>query len=208
MKELGISPKIRLPEEKAPPTDPERVAVLKFFDGFAKGTAASIKPAMGEKDRVVLELMDKSGSFAKATAAVDRIDLNTGTVEGKSYVMAVYRAGDTFQPELWSFAVEGEGRTIAKQSFDSYVQPVDVMNKISGAKLIDEWIKLVAAERKMADEPDEAFKPAARVQAQEKPDAEAPSEEPKGPIGAPPMRNHPTGPPIEPPGKRGAPGGH
>ena len=36
MKELGISDKIRLPEDKAPGTDPERVAVLKFFDGFAK----------------------------------------------------------------------------------------------------------------------------------------------------------------------------
>jgi hypothetical protein len=203
MKELGISPKIRMAEDKAPATEHERVAVLKFFDGFAKGTPAAIKPAMSPADQAVLDMMDKSGGFAKATAAAERIDLTTGSVEGKAYVMAVYRTGDSFQPQLWQFTVEGEGRTVTKQSFDSYIQPVDVMSKISGAKLIDEWIKLVAAERKVADEPDETFKSPARVQAQEKPDESSGGDEPKGPIGAPPMRNKPTGPPIKPPGPGG-----
>ncbi|HNG57438.1 MAG TPA: hypothetical protein PLX70_08335, partial [Solirubrobacterales bacterium] len=90
-------------------------------------------------------------------------------------------------------------RTIAKQNFDSYIQPVDVMNKISGANLIAEWIKLVAAERKLADQPDETFRPPARVQAEEKSeDAPASGGAPQGPIGAPPMRNRPTGPPLKP----------
>ncbi len=208
MKELGISDKIRLPEEKAPATEVQRVAVLKFFDGFAKGTPDAIKGAMGEEDRVVLDLMQKSGELGKAIGTIDRIDLTTASVEGKMYVMAVYRTGPSFQPQLWQFKVDGEGRKIDSQTFDSYIQPLDVMNKISGANLIAEWIKLVAAERKLAEVPDETFRPPARVQAEEK--SEEPQagggSAPSGPIGAPPMRNRPTGPPLKPPGP-GGPGG-
>jgi hypothetical protein len=45
MKELGISPKIRMQEDQAPDTDPERVAVLRFFDAFAKSAPQGIAPA-------------------------------------------------------------------------------------------------------------------------------------------------------------------
>lgn len=196
MKELGISPKIRLPEDKAPATEQERVAVLKFFDAFAKGDAAPLKAAMSEEDQQILAIMESTGGFAKSTGAVERIDLATGAVGGKSYVIAVYRSGDLFQPQLWEYAVEGEGRTISKQEFESYVQPVDVLSRIRG-DLIPEWVKLVAAERLLADEPDEVIKPPQRVQKAEEAETETGSS--NSPVAAPPMRRKPPSEPIKPP---------
>jgi hypothetical protein len=196
MKELGISGKIRLPEDRAPATEQDRVAVLKFFDAFAKGDSAPLKAAMSEEDAQILAIMEATGSFAGATTAVERIDLSTGAVGGKPYVMAVFRSGDLFQPQLWEYKVEGEGRTISKQEFSSYVQPVDVLSRIRG-DLIPEWVKLVAAERLLADEPDEVIKPPQRVQK-----AEAEETETGGgnsPVAAPPMRRKPPSEPIKPP---------
>jgi hypothetical protein len=203
MKEFGISPKVRLPEDKAPATNPERIALLKFFDCFAKAQPDGLKAALAAEDAAVLAAMTKGDGFAKACAPVSRIDLNTGSNGGKSYVMAVYRAGGKVEAQLWSFQVEGEDRTIAKQAFASYVQPVDVMGKISGSNLIADWIKLVDAEKALANEPDQALKPTARVQETEKDAGDGGgSEEPSGPIGAPPMRNKPPPGGIEPPGRR------
>jgi hypothetical protein len=197
MKELGISDKIRLPEEKAPATDPERVAVLKFFDGFAKAKADAVRGAMSPEDAAVLDAM-KTAGFEKACTPITRIDLTTTNREGKSYVMAVCRANGAVEAQLWSFKVAGEGKKVTSQQFQSYVQPVDIMGKISGTNLVAEWIKVVDADRKVASEPDEVIKPAARVQEQEKPESSGSGEE-SGPIGAPPMRNKPPPGGIDPP---------
>ena len=75
------------------------------------------------------------------------------------------------------------------------------MGKISGTNLVAEWIKVVDADRKVASEPDEVIKPAARVQEQEKPESSGSGEE-SGPIGAPPMRNKPPPGGIDPPRHR------
>ena len=200
MKELGISDKIRLPEDKAPKTDPERVAVLKFFDGFAKSKPEAIRAAMGPQDVAVLDAMKSGGEFEKACAPVTRIDLTTTNREGKAYVMAVYRAGSDIEAQLWAFKATGEGKKVETQLFESYVQPVDIMSKISGSNLIGEWVKVVDADRKVALEPDETVKPTARVQEQEKPEASGSGEE-SGPIGAPPMRNKPPPGGIDRPGR-------
>lgn len=197
MKELGISDKIRLPEDKAPTTEHERVAVLKFFDAFAKNQPDNLKGALSEQDLLVLEGMAKAGALASVLNGVERIDLATSSVGGKPYVMAVFRSGGAFQPQLWEFTVDGEGRKVNKQVFESYVQPVDVLSKISGSDLIPEWIKLVAAERRLADEPDEIIKPPQRVAKAEAEESEAAGG--GGPVGAPPMRRKPPSDPIKPP---------
>jgi len=196
MKELGISSKIRLPEDKAPATDPERVAVLKFFDGFAKSNAEAIKPVLSEEDALILDIMVKSGGFASATQPVERIDLITGSVGNNQYALAVFRHGEQYQAQLWEFDAKGEGKTVTSQEFSSYAQPMDVLSKIRG-DLIPEWIKLVAAERRMADDPDEVIKPPQRVQKAEE-EEETAATKGNGPITAPPMRRKPQEP-IAPP---------
>jgi len=200
IKALGISPKIRMAEDKAPATEHERVAVLKFFDCFAKASPDGLRPALGAEDTAVLDAMVRGSAFAAACEPVTRIDLSTAGHEGKSWVMAVYRAGGKVQAQLWTFDVEGEGRTVSKQAFASFAQPELVMSKISGSNLVADWVRLIEREKQLADEPDQPLKPTARVQEVEK-DAEGGSSEgePSGPIGAPPMRNKPPPGGIEPP---------
>ncbi len=201
MKELGISNKIRLAEEHAPATEPERVAVLKFFDAFAKSDAAPIKAAVSEQDRLVLELMEKTGSFKKSTDSVSRVDLVTGTVGGNTYVWADFQADDLHQWQLWKFTVSGEARKIESQEFNSYVQPLNVAQRITikgdRAEVIPEWIKLVAADMALANQPDEVLKPPQRVQKDEEGTTTAKAGD--GPIAAPPMRRPPPREPIKPP---------
>jgi hypothetical protein len=154
-------------EDKAPPTEQERVAVLRFFDGFAKGKADSFKGGLEREDARVLDAMVRGGGFEKACAAISRVDVSYASVGGKSYALAYYRAGGEIQAQLWQYKVDGEGRTVKSRTFTSVFQPVDVVNRISGSKLVAEWLKLVDAERKVATVPDEVTKPVARVQEQE-----------------------------------------
>lgn len=203
MKELGISDKIRLPEDKAPGTDAERVAVLRFFDGFAKSQPDAIRAAMSAEDAAVLDTMKSGGEFARACEPVKRIDLVTGkTAAGAAYALAVYRAGAQVEGQLWTFKVTGEGRTVASQVFTSVYQPVEIMGKVSGKELAQAWGEIADAERKVATEPDEVLKPVARVQEQEKAEQSGGSGEEQGPIGAPPMRNKPPPGGIDPPRHR------
>jgi hypothetical protein len=200
MKELGISPKIRLPEDKAPGSDVQRVAVLKFFDCFAKGKADGLKGILEKSDAQVLASMSANGGFEQLCAPISRIDLVTVPTGGRyksDMVMAVFRAGGKVQAQLWNYTAQGEGRKVATQKFESYAQPVDVMSKVSGSDLIAAWVKLVLDEQKIAKEPDVDVKPTAKVQEVDKSDGGGGGESvdaPSGPIGAPPMRNR------EPPG--------
>jgi hypothetical protein len=173
--------------------------VLKFFDCFAKGKADGLKGILEKSDAQVLAAMAAGGGFEKLCAPISRIDLVT-VQEGGRYrsdmVMAVFRAGGKVQAQLWSFSAEGEGRKVAKQSFTSYAQPVDVMSKVSGSDLVSSWIQLIADEQRVAKEPDVDVEAKARVQETTKSEgaAEETVDAPTGPIGAPPMRNR------EPPG--------
>lgn len=205
MKELGISDKIRMPEEKAPATDPERVAVLKFFDGFAKSQPDGIQAAMAAEDAEILGAMKATGAFAAACAPVTRIDLSTKVVNGKPTVMAVFRAKGQVEAQLWKFDAKGEGKKVTSQQFTSVYQPSEIMARLSGNDLISGWVAVADAERKVATEPDEVLKPTARVQEQEKPEASQEGGGGDGPIGAPPMRNKPPPGGIDKP--KGPPGG-
>ncbi|MFM8640204.1 MAG: hypothetical protein ACKOEL_06170 [Planctomycetota bacterium] len=205
MKELGISDKIRLPEEKAPATDPERVAVLKFFDGFAKSQPDGIRAAMAADDAAVLDAMKATGAFASACAPVTRIDLATKVVNGKGAVIAVFRTKGQVEAQLWNFKAEGEGKKVTSQQFTSVYQPVEIMSRLSGNDLVGAWVAVAEAERKVATEPDEVLKPTAKVEEQEKPEASEGGGGGDGPIGAPPMRNKPPPGGIDKP--KGPPGG-
>jgi hypothetical protein len=201
MKELGISNKIRLPEDKAPATEPERVAVLKFFDGFAKSDVAALKGALSEPDGLILELMDKMGSFKDSTQAVTRVDLVTGSVGGETYAWADFQSGELHQWQLWKFKVTGEARKIDTQVFESYAQPENVYKRIvikgDRGEVIPAWVKLVADDLLLANQPDEILKPYVRKEKVAEATTEAAGG--GGPVGAPPMRRKPPADPIPPP---------
>jgi hypothetical protein len=220
MKELGISPKIRMQEDQAPDTDPERVAVLRFFDAFAKSAPQGIAPALSPIDRATLEASMRGDALKRECDAVSRVDLFASSSlsdlrkgdDGKDAsawpedaptkdagcVMAVFRAGGRTEAQLWVFEVQGEGRKVAKQVFHSVYQPQDVMSKVSGSSLRSAWMALVRKELAVASLPDEALKPVARVETQEAPERSREGGT-SGPMGMPPMRNRPKPGSVDPP---------
>jgi hypothetical protein len=219
MKELGISDKIRMAEDAAPDTDPERVAVLKFFDAFAKSQAEALKPALSQADGAVLAAMNQSGDFRRACEPITRIDitassksaeLQAGAKPGEAAAwwpsaapkssgaaMAVFRTGGKVEAQLWVFDVAGEGKKVSKQAFHSIYQPMDIMSKVSGKSLRASWASVVNRELASATEAEELPKPAARVESQEQPEEASGST--GGPMAVPPMRNRPKPGGVDPP---------
>ena len=212
MKELGISPKVRMQEDQAPDTDPERVAVLKFFDAFAKATPEAVAPALSPIDRATLEAAARTGALKRECEAISRIDLFASSgisdlgspdtdkspsawPEGAptskcGTVLAVYRAGGRTEAQLWVFEAEGEGKKVTRQAFHGVYQPPEIMSKVSGSSLRSSWMQVVRKELALAAQTDETLKPVARVEAQEAPESGG-STQSSGPMGSPPGRNRP-----------------
>jgi hypothetical protein len=78
MAQLKIDERIVLPEDKAPKTDPERIAVLEFFDAFARGDDRSLHGMMPLADGLELEALVENGQWASHTEQITEIELECG----------------------------------------------------------------------------------------------------------------------------------
>lgn len=150
MAQLDIDTRVNLPEERAPETEAERVAVLKFFDAFARGNADALKGMLSGPDQFLLDEMVTSGAFAKSTAATTRIDVRCGREEGNTCTLAVFHVGEGFEPQLWAYNATG-----ATPEFDAVACPPGIMDKLSGDNWIAAWYTVLKLELAKADEPDE-----------------------------------------------------
>jgi hypothetical protein len=201
MVQLGIDPRVRLPEAQAPGTDAERIAVLRFCDAFVRGNGDSVRPMLSMPDQFQFDRMLDAGEWPKAIEGVSRVDVRTGrSPEGDACVLAIFHTGLEFQPQLWLTEVRGEQAT-----FDALPTPPDIMNKLSGSDWIAAWFEVNRAEIARADEPDEAvsvpqqdFTEAANIDAGA---GSGPGITPGGAPGAPgvPGRRMPSGTPVAPP---------
>src|SRR5262245_58454972 len=63
MAELNIDQRIALPEDKAPASDPERRAILTFFDAIARGNAQSLRGMLAVTDQLELDALVESGAW-------------------------------------------------------------------------------------------------------------------------------------------------
>jgi hypothetical protein len=177
-----------------------------------------MKPALSELDAAAFAAMPAKGGFRGACERITRIDLNASSKsdeiqnaksgESKAWwpsgapktcgaVLAVIRAGGREQAQLWVFDVAGEGKTISKQVFHSYYQPMDIVQKLSGSAPRGTWASIVAAEIAAASVAEETPEPPARVEEQEQAEDAPPNT--AGPMGMPPMRNRPKPGSIDPP---------
>lgn len=150
MARLDIDQRVNLPEDLAPATEGERVAVLKFFDGFARGNADALKPMLSEPDQFLLDEMATSGAFAKSTGGISRIDVRCGVDAGATHALAVFHVGEEYEPQLWTLS-----NAEASPEFDSVATPPDIMDKLSGDDPIGLWFLVVKSELAKAEEPDE-----------------------------------------------------
>ena len=150
MAQLDIDQRVNLPEERAPETEAERVAVLKFFDAFARGNADGLRGMLSSPDQFLLDEMVKTGDFNKATGATSRIDVRCGREEGHTCTLAVFHVGEGFEPQLWQYNATG-----STPEFDAVACPPGIMEKLSGDNWIASWYTVLKLELAKADEPDE-----------------------------------------------------
>jgi len=151
MAQLGIDPRVRLPEAQAPSTDAERIAVLRFCDAFVRGKDADVRRMMSLPDQLQLDAIVASGDFARTIGGVTRVDVRTGkSPDGDECMLAVFHVGMDFQPQLWLMDAKGEDA-----NFESLPTPPDIMNRLSGADWIAAWFKVNKDELARAEEPDE-----------------------------------------------------
>lgn len=195
MAQHDIDPRVNLPEDRAPRTTEQRVAVLKFFDAFARGNADALKPMMSPPDQFELDRLVETGAFKASTEPITRIDVRCGRA-GDECALAVFHVGEEFQPQLWTYVVRGDAG-----EFDAIATPPGIMEKLSGNDWIAAWQAIVAAELAKADEPDEVLEiPQQDFTQEEAASSEGGSpgvETPSAPGGAPGKR--PPGNPIKPP---------
>lgn len=200
MARLGIDPRVRLPEEKAPSNDPERIAVLGFFDAFARGDVDRLKPMLSLPDQFELDALVTSGDWKKTVDAITRIDVQTGKGGDKgACTLAVFHVGETFQPQLWEYKLTGPAA-----EFDSIACPPGIMDLLSGDDWINAWLGILAKDLEIAQIPDEILKPVKTDYTTDTSDGES-SSGPMGPSGpgggggpGSPGRR-PIGTPIAPP---------
>lgn len=151
MVQLGIDERVNLPEDKAPGTDAERIAVLKFCDAFVRGNHASVRPMLSFPDQLQLDLLVEEGTWGETSESVSRVDVQTGrSPEGDDAMLAIFHTGLQFQPQLWLMEVRGEDST-----FDALPTPPDIMNRLSGEDWIAAWFDVNASEIARASDPDE-----------------------------------------------------
>lgn len=151
MAKLNIDSRVNLPEDRAPKTDPERVAVLSLFDAFARGDSARVQGYLSAPDQFELEKIVKSGAWKTTTESITRIDVRCGNAPtNEKCALAVFHVGEEFQPQLWAYKVSP-----ASSEFEAVATPPHVMDSLSGEDWIAAWYKLWQDDLAMASKPDE-----------------------------------------------------
>ncbi len=154
MVELGIDDRVSLPEDMAPMNNPERKAVLEFFDSFARGDETVLGAMLTKVDRAELDDLVKSGAWADVTSKISGIDVQTGTSphDGRPCTLAVFYVDGGFQPQLWAYNLDED-----IPQFDAVAAPPNLMDRLYGEDWIAAWYEILDEEMALADKPDEEF---------------------------------------------------
>jgi hypothetical protein len=160
MIDLNIDPRVSLPEEKAPDNDPDRKAVLVFFDAFARGNEQAVKDMLSLADQLELEALVKSGSWQTTVKNIQSINVQAGAYDVNKCALAVIEVGKgsrmTFQPQLWYYTTEEDAA-----KFEAVPTPPGIMDRLSGDDWIEAWHQLLDDEQRIAlidDEVEELVK--------------------------------------------------
>ncbi|MAC18409.1 MAG: hypothetical protein CMJ23_01810 [Phycisphaerae bacterium] len=199
MQRLQIDPRVSLPEDEAPDTTDQRIAVLRFFDGFARGDASRLDGLMSGADALLLERMVDSGSFEAATTDIMAVKVQTGQdLMGNDCALAVFMmANGDFEAQLWSFEVNGDPAGDGA-TFDALPSPPNIFERLSGDDWIAAWMAVLAQELARAEEPDEIVEFSTTDLSEDSTTGSPRGNAPIGPGGGAPGRKRPTGPPVDP----------
>ena len=152
MARYNIDPRVSLPEDRAPGTDPQRIAVLQFFDAFVRGNVSALTPLLSAPDQYQLENLAKDGGFEALAKSIAKCDVRCGSHASNDCTLAVFTIGEEFQPQLWVYTING-----STNEFDSVATPLKVLDKLSGSDWIAAWYKILEDELALAQKPDEVI---------------------------------------------------
>lgn len=139
MRELNIDPKVDLPEERAPDTTEERVAVLLFWNAFAKSDSEYASSQMCVADKRVMEQVTKSGAWGATTPKIESIEVQCADDSDGFATLGLITAGDSEQPLLWDATVSESGGA----TFTAFPGTPDILDHLSGEDWIDAWKKYI-----------------------------------------------------------------
>lgn len=153
MAQYNIDQRVVLEERFAPDTtDAARVAVLQFFDSFARADAGGLRTVMHPQDQEELDVLTSDDRFDDAVADIEEIEVRCGfTPNGDEAVVAILKMTDSYQPQLWEFMAD----EVSAPEFTSGPSPIDVMDNLSGDNWVSAWYRLLDQELAIAMELDE-----------------------------------------------------
>jgi hypothetical protein len=201
MTRLSIDERVDLPEADAPGNDEDRIAVLEFFDAFARADGDALRPMMTLADQMELMALIESGIWASSLEDLGRISIVTGlSPYGQECALAIFEVGHDFEPQLWYYSSTGAG-----YEFEAALTPPDMMDRLSGADWIAAWHKILEEELALAHLPDEDLTLAQKNLDEQEDDEGSAPQAPSGAIGRPSGPITPTTPapggPLAPTGK-------
>ena len=207
----NIDNRVQLSEDTAPKNDDQRIALLLFYDAFARGDSSRLAGMLDSADQIQLEAMTKSGEFKAATDEIFAIDVRTGmSPMGDNATLGLFMVGDEFQPTLWTYTVM-EGST-SGGSFKSESTPPNMIDRLSGDDWITAWYTILGLEIARASEMDEEIEIPTQDFTEEDDSAGGSPGGPGGPGGgggAPGKRKRdPSKPKVNPNRGPGGPGGN
>lgn len=151
MAQLGIDERVELAEADAPDNDEDRIAVLEFFDAFARGDDESLRPMMTLADQVELDNLIESGAWQTTVDEISKIRVQTGdSPYGQDCALAVYEVGHDFQPQMWYFSQESDGPV-----FEAVMTPPRMIERLAGSDWIAAWHEVLEEEAALAMQPDD-----------------------------------------------------
>jgi hypothetical protein len=201
MATYDIDPRVNLSEDLAPDNDEGRIAVLRFFDAFARGDSGRLDGMLSGMDALLLEEMTASGDWKAATSNIIGIDVRTGThpVVGDC-ALAVFMVDNQFEPQLWAYEVTGNPAADGAE-FDAQPSPPNMMDRLSGNDWITAWFDILGEEMARATAPDEIVEIPTQDFTEEESGSSSMGSPAGGPGGggnAPGKRKRPKGPKIDP----------
>jgi hypothetical protein len=118
----------------APNTTEKRVAVLKFWDAFAKSDSDYLGQHMTKLDGNVLAGLIKNGTWATTTAKITAIEVQCKD-DGEGFAtFGLVTSNGTEQPMLWDATISSD-----EASFTAFPGTPDIMAHLSGEDSIGAW---------------------------------------------------------------------
>ncbi len=147
--ENDIDDRIRMDDLLAPSTTEQRLAALKFFDGFARGRADQIRPFLGDLEQEELAALEASGQLAQLSHDIEGIEIMAGAShEGQPALLGLYEFADHIEGQMWE--IQG-----GEVGFILHAAPLPPgLSQRLGATPFEDWYAAVAAEQDMKNASD------------------------------------------------------